>query len=81
MKKFGAVAIIVALMIGAYLFMMIAMPIISDFASTANTTMSASSNMSDYPGTLDATLAIPWIMWFVPAVIGMIIIIIILKQP
>ena len=81
MGKLGQISIIVAFVIVAYLLLMVAMPVITDAASTANTTMSASSNMSNYPGTLEGTLAAPWVLWFAPAVIGMAAVIITLKRP
>lgn len=81
MSKFGSIALIVGFVIAAYLLLMAVMPVITDAASTANTTMSASSNMSNYPGTLEGVLAAPWMLWFAPGVIGMAAIIIKLKMP
>ena len=81
MNKIGAVAIVCALVAGAYLFLLVAMPILTEFASTANATMTASSNLSNYPGAAEGVLAAPWIMFFVPAVIGIAAIVIILKKP
>jgi len=65
----------------AYLAMLIIMPFVSDMASTANVTMAASSNLTNYPGSAEAVLAAPWILWWVPGVIGMVLVVIVLKQP
>jgi len=54
---------------------------INDLASTANTTMAATSNLSNYPGAAEGVLVAPWFLWFCPAVIGMIVIVVILKKP
>ena len=81
MNKIGAVAVVIGMMIGCYLLLLVAMPILTDFASTANTTITASSNLSNYPGTQGFLLSTPWILLFVPAVIGMIVIVVILKAP
>ena len=81
MSKIGHVMIVVGVVAVAYLLLLVVMPVLADFASTANTTMAASSNMSNYPGMQEATLSTPWIMFFVPGVIGMVVIVVILKQP
>jgi len=81
MNKLGAIAIIVGMVIIAYLFLLVAMPVIADAVSTTNTTMAATSNMTNYPGTQEATLATPWVLFFVPGVIGIISVIITLKRP
>ena len=81
MNKIGAVAVVIGVVIFCYLILLVAMPILVDFASTANATITASSNLSYYPGTQGFLLSTPWILFFVPGVIGMTIIVIILKQP
>lgn len=81
MNKLGTVAMIVGFVIVAYLFLLVAMPVITDAVSTANTTMAATSNMSNYPGTQEAVLATPWVLFFVPGVIGIIAVVITLKRP
>ena len=80
-NKFGAVFMISVLIIVAYLFLLVIMPIMTDMALTANTTMNASSNMSLYPGTSGFLLSIPWIVFFVPGVIGIALIVVILRMP
>lgn len=63
----------------AYIILTASMPVIVEMANTANTSMSATSNMSDYPGMLEATLATPLVLWFVPFIIGVIVTVGILK--
>ena len=79
-SKLGSVAWIVGLVIIAYLFLLVAMPVITDAVSTANTTMAATSNMSNYPGTQEGVLATPWILFFVPGVIGIIAVVLVLRR-
>jgi len=80
MNKMGHVAVVVGLIVVVYLLLLVVMPVITGLASTANTTMAASSNLSNYPGAAEGVLVAPWILWFVPAVIGMIFIVVILKR-
>ena len=80
MNKAGAVAIVVSILAIVYIILLVVMPIVSDFASSANTTFAAIANVSDYPGSQGALLSAPWILYFAPAVIGMIVIVSILKQ-
>ena len=81
MNKIGAVITVVVLVIAAYLLLLVVMPIISDAALTANTTMNASSNMSLYPGTSGFLMSTPWILFFVPGVIGIAVIVVLLRMP
>ena len=81
MNKYGAVITVVFLIIIAYLFLLVIMPILTTTALTANTTMNATSNMSLYPGTSGFLMSIPWIVFFVPGVIGIAIIVVILRMP
>ena len=81
MNKFGSVFAISALIIVVYLFLFVIMPIITGMALTANTTMNATSNMSMYPGTSGFLMSIPWIVFFVPGVIGIALIVVVLRMP
>lgn len=81
MAKIWGVIVVVSIVVLLYLLMIIIMPIIVDLSVTANNTMDASVNMSLFPGTSDAMIAIPWILWFVPGTIGMFVVVMILKRP
>jgi len=81
MNKIGAVITITFVMILAYIFLLVVMPIISDAALTANTTMDATSNMSLYPGTSGFLMSTPWILFWIPGVIGIALIVIVLRSP
>lgn len=80
MSKLGSVGWIVGVVIVCYLLLLVFMPFLSDTATTANATMAATSNMSNYPGTSEGILAAPWVLWFVPAVGGIIALVIVLRQ-
>ncbi len=60
--------------------MLIFIKFVSDTTLTVNATLVGASNMSRYPGTLGFLLATPWILYFVPAIIGIVLIIIVLKR-
>ena len=81
MNKIGAIAITVGMVIICYLLMLVTVPVMVGLISTANTTMAASSNMSAYPGTAGFLVSMPWICWFVPASLGIVVIIMILRKP
>ena len=80
MDKLGSVAWIIGGVIICYLLMLVFMPFLAETASTANTTMAATSNMSNYPGTSEAVLSAPWVLWFVPAVGGIIALVLVLRR-
>ena len=80
MKKFGPVVMVILFVSVVYMILLVIMPFMSDTVSTANTTMAATSNMTNYPGTGEFLLSMPWILWFIPACVGIIAIVIILKR-
>lgn len=79
MNKMGAVLLTVVVVCVAYFLVIVAVPFLAETINSANTTMAASSNMSNYPGTSEFMLSVPWLMYFVPGVIGIIVIVLILK--
>ena len=83
MNKIGAVIIVVAVVAVAYLFMLLVMPVLTSIVSTANVSMAnATANFTTvYPGTSEFMVSTPWIMFFVPGTIGIILIVMILKKP
>ena len=81
MGKIWQVILIVSGVAALYLLMLVVMPVVADLATTANTTMNASVNMSLYPGASEGMMSAPWILWFVPGTIGMILIVATLRQP
>lgn len=80
MRKLGLILATIGIVVIAYLFLLVIMPIISDFASTANTSIAASHNVSNFPGSTTGLLAIPWVLWFAPAVGGTIAVVVILRM-
>lgn len=81
MNKIGQVIIVIALVSACYLIILVTMGVVVGLAETANATMTASSNLTNYPGAAEAVLAAPWVLWFVPGVIGMVAIVVIMKRP
>ena len=81
MNKLGAVLIIIGVVIGCYLILLVTQAVVVNLVESANATITASSNLTNYPGTQGFLLSTPWIMWWVPGVIGMIVIVIILRKP
>jgi len=60
MNKIGSVIIVAVVVALAYLLLLVVHPILVEYVATCNTTMSASSNMTNYPGTQGALLSAPW---------------------
>ena len=81
MNKIGQVIVVTLIVGAAMLFLLVTMPVVTEMANTANTTMSATSNMSHFPGTAEFMVSVPWLLFFVPPTIGMIVVVIILKRP
>jgi hypothetical protein len=80
MNKAKAVAWIVAGVVIFCLLLTLFMPIFTETASGANMTIAATSNWSDYPGSQGALLAMPWLIFFIPFIVGGVLIVIVLKK-
>ncbi len=79
-NKIKLVILIIAGVILITGFMTILIPILADFASTANTTIAASSNWSDYPGAQGALIGAPLWLYFIPTILGIAAIVIVLRS-
>lgn len=81
MNKVGAIAITIGVVIICYLILLVVMPWLSDITLSVNATLNASHNMTQYPGTSGFLLSTPLILFFVPGTIGIVVVIMILRQP
>lgn len=70
MKKIGILATIWILMSLTYIILAIIQPTIQELSDNTATELQATSNMSNYPGTLEAVNSFPLIAWFIPGVVG-----------
>lgn len=78
MNKLGALLVIIGGTVFAYVILTASHGAIRDMVSSANASMS-SSNMSNYPGTQPMLLAMPWVLYFIPAVVGIAAVVWLLK--
>ena len=69
------VAIIIAYLALAFMF-----PAFVEIVSTANTSIAASANMSNFPGTLPVVNSAPLWIWAVPGLVGIVGTVIVLKK-
>jgi len=82
MRKVGGIIMVCVAVAICYLIMLVVMPTVVDVTLIANSTINASGiNTSLQPGSTEMLIAAPWILWFVPAFIGMIVVVVILKRP
>lgn len=80
-NKYGQVAFVCVVVFITYLMMLVVISWMADITLAVNTTLNATSNMSNYPGTSEFLLSIPWILFFVPGVLGIAAVVVILRQP
>ena len=78
-KKIMYSALIIIGVVGAYIIMLATQSTYNELISTANTSISATSNMSNYPGTLDFINSSPFWIWFIPGGVGTVALIVMLK--
>lgn len=79
-NKIKLVGLIIGGVIFVYLVLLAIMPIFTDVTSTANTTITASSNWTDYPGTQAVLLGAPLWIFGIPAVVGIASIVVVLRS-
>ena len=81
MRQLGYVLIVIVMVALCYVTMLVYMPVINTMVQTANATITASgANLTAMPGSTSFLISTPWLMWFAPAVIGMIAVCIILRE-
>jgi len=80
MTKFKAIALLILGIGGCYVVLAIFIKFLADQTVSTNATLAASSNMAAYPGTSGFLLSTPWVLYFVPAIIGIIWLVVILKK-
>jgi len=80
MRKIGLIVLTLVITVLAYMFLTLVMPTFIDIANTANATMAATSNMSNYPGTAEVMTGSPLWLYFVPAVLCGVVIFGILRS-
>ena len=80
MNKFFGIVIVVVIVIFVYLILAVTMPAINEISTAAAVSLNATSNMSNYPGTLEVVESSPWWMWALPGAVGMVVIIVMLKK-
>ena len=78
-KKIGFVVLTWFLVSFCYIIIAAAMPAMVTITTGAATSLSATSNMSNYPGTLQVVQAAPVYLWFIPGGVGLIATVVFLK--
>lgn len=81
MSKTRAIAYVVMGITMVYLMLAVFIKFLSDTTVSVNAELAAAHNMSNYPGTSGFLLSTPWILYFAPALLGIILIVVILKRP
>lgn len=70
MNKAFALILIWAVVSLAYVIVAIAMPTIQTVSTNIATTINTTSNMTNYPGTLETVQIFPLLAWFIPGAVG-----------
>ena len=79
MSKLGGTFIIIGIVGMLYLIMLLIMPTVNQLVATANASIPAGAE-ARMPGSQSSLVAMPVIIWWVPALIGMVVEIIYLRH-
>lgn len=63
-----------------YVMLSVFIKFLADTTVSVNAELAAAHNMTQYPGASGFLLASPWILYFAPAAIGIVLIVLILKR-
>ncbi len=80
MTKVKLIAGIISFVIIAYLILLAVFPTILVIFQGVSATLAARPNIARYFGAVDLVAYLPWLFWFLPATIGIIGVVIVLKQ-
>jgi hypothetical protein len=80
-KKMFYVAMVWFFTIFVYIILAASMPALKSITGEASTLLTATSNMSNYPGTLAAVDSAPVWLWFIPGFVSIVATVVMLKQP
>ena len=80
MSKFKSVALLIVGIVMLYGVLAIFISFVADTTTSVNTSLAAAHNMSQYPGTSGFLLFSPFLLYLVPAIIGIVWLIIILRR-
>ena len=80
MKKIGFIILIWAAISLCYIVIAVTMPTLQDLTDNTATELQATSNMSNYPGTLEAVNSYPLFAWFIPGAVGIVATVVMLKK-
>lgn len=80
MVKVKAVAIIMGAVLMGYLILLASMPTIIVIFQGVGARLAARVGIENYFGVQEAVAYLPWMFWFLPAVFGIIAIVIVLKH-
>ena len=78
-KKIGYLIMTWVFVSLAYVILAVSMPALTELSDLAAVTMAASSNMTNYPGTIEAVQSFPLYVWFIPGGVGFIATVVFMK--
>lgn len=79
-NKVKLVGLIIGAVLFVYLVLLAIMPIFVEVTTTANETITASDNWSDYPGSQAVLVGAPLWIFFIPGAIGIASIVVVLRS-
>jgi len=77
MNKLGALLIIIGGVVFAYVILTAAQGAIVGIVSSANASITA--NTTNMPGAREGLLAMPWVVYFIPGVMGIVAVVMLLR--
>jgi len=80
MNKLIHLGIIFLAVVAGYIILAVIMPAINEVTAVAADSINASTNMSNFPGTLEVVQSSPWWLWSLPGIAGVIAAVVMLRK-
>jgi len=80
MSKFKSIAYLLLGITGCYAMLAIFIKFLADTTVSVNQALDVATNLTRYDGLSGFILSVPWLLYFAPAIIGIVWLIVILKR-
>lgn len=81
MNKAKAITFIISGVVIAYIFLLAMWEVLTGVVADSSAIIGANPNLDQYIGAKEGLDVMPWVLFFLPAVIGIIAVIVVMKSP
>jgi len=80
MEKIKGIAFIIIGVVMAYLGLLAIQPVLTSTSAASAVEVADRASIDQYVGAVEAVQIVPWVIWFVPAAIGVAALVVVLRR-